>query len=344
MILRTAILHGAGYTGRELARLVLGHPRLSLDMVTSRTFAGQTLWHVHSAMRGTTELQFSTPDSFDVDSADVVFVAAEHGQGAVAVKGLVDAGFEGYIVDLSADFRLPDPADYEARYERDHPAPELAGTFQYGMADLRSPYPAGTRHIANPGCFATGLALSLTPIARADGMVRAAVTALTGASGSGARAKATTHFPDREGNVRAYRVFNHQHQAELAQLFGPDSHVDFVPVSGPWTRGIWGTAQIQGSTADLAEVFQDAYADRPLVRLWPDRLPELKWSVGTPYCDIGWVIKGESAVVGFGLDNLLKGAASQAIHNLNLVAGWRETAGLVPAAADRAPANNPQPA
>ncbi|MFT4604910.1 MAG: N-acetyl-gamma-glutamyl-phosphate/LysW-gamma-L-alpha-aminoadipyl-6-phosphate reductase [Rhodothermales bacterium] len=329
MILRTAILHGAGYTGRELTRLVLGHPLLSLDVVTSRTFAGKALWEVHSAMRGGTELVFSEPESFEVDSVDVVFVAAEHGQGAVAAKGLVDAGFKGYIIDLSADFRLTDPADYEARYERKHPAPELAGTFEYGMADLRSPYPAGTKRIANPGCFATGLALSLTPLARADGKVRAAVTALTGASGSGARAKATTHFPDREGNVRAYRVFDHQHQAELAQLLGPDSHVDFVPVSGPWTRGIWGTAQIMGSASDIAGVFHDAYADRPLVRLWPNQLPELRWSVGTPYCDIGWVVKGGSAVVGFGLDNLLKGAASQAIHNLNLAAEWPETTGLI---------------
>lgn len=342
MILRTAILHGAGYTGRELAKLVLGHPGLSLDVVTSRTFAGQALWEVHSDMRGLTNLTFSAPDSLDVDSVDVVFVAAEHGQGAVAAKALVDAGYPGYIVDLSADFRLPDPADYEARYERDHPAPELAGTFEYGMADLRSPYPDGTRRIANPGCFATGLALSLTPIARADGSVRAAVTALTGASGSGARAKATTHFPDREGNVRAYRVFNHQHQAELAQLLGPDSHVDFVPVSGPWTRGIWGTAQIQAPACDVADVFQDAYADRPLVRLWPDQLPELRWSVGTPYCDIGWVVRDGSTVVGFGLDNLLKGAASQAIHNLNLIAGLPETAGLVPAG--HASAIKPQPA
>ena len=341
MTLRTAILHGAGYTGRELIRLVLGHAGLSLEVVTSRTFAGQAIWEVHAAMRGSTDLQFSTPESFLVDSVDVVFIAAEHGQGAVAAKGLVDAGYKGYIVDLSADFRLPDRADYEVRYERAHPAPELAGTFEYGMADLRSPYPAGTRRIANPGCFATGLALSLTPIARAEGKVTAAVTALTGASGSGARAKATTHFPDREGNVRAYRVFNHQHQAELAQLLGSESRVDFVPVSGPWTRGIWGTAQIQGSACDIGDVFQDAYASRPLVRLWPNQLPELKWSVGTPYCDIGWVVQGGSAVVGFGLDNLLKGAASQAIHNLNLMAGWPETAGLVPAVPDRVPGIRP---
>lgn len=332
MRIRAAILHGAGYTGRELIQLLLRHPLVELTTVTSRTFAGKALWEVHSLVRGTTDLGFTAPDEFQADSCDAVFVAAEHGQGAVAAKGLIDAGFDGYIIDLSADFRLRSPSDYEARYDRTHPAPELAGTFEYGMADLRAPYPAGTTRIANPGCFATGLALSLTPFARHDGSVRAAVTALTGASGSGARARPTTHFPDRDGNVRAYKVFEHQHQAELTQLLGPDSRVDFVPVSGPWTRGIWGTAQIFDTPAEPAEVMESHYAHRPLVRLWPNQLPELRWSVGTPYCDIGWVKQGTSVVVGFALDNLLKGAASQAVHNLNLIAGWPETAGLAPEA------------
>ncbi|NNE69605.1 MAG: N-acetyl-gamma-glutamyl-phosphate reductase [Rhodothermales bacterium] len=329
---RAAILHGAGYTGRELIKLLLGHPRVELAAVTSRTFARQPLWDVHSAMRGTASLSFSAPDEFSSNEVDAVFIAAEHGQGAVAAKTLIDGGYRGHIIDLSADFRLPEKADYEQRYERTHPAPELAGTFTYGMADLRAPYPEGTTRIANPGCFATGLALSLTPFARAEGQVRAAVTALTGASGSGAGAKSTTHFPDRQGNVRAYKVFSHQHEAELTQLLGSDSRVDFVPVSGPWTRGIWGTAQILGGRNDPREVFEEAYAGRPLVRLWPDQLPELRWSVGTPFCDIGWVRRGEATVVGFGLDNLLKGAASQAVHNLNLIAGWPETLGLLPEA------------
>jgi N-acetyl-gamma-glutamyl-phosphate reductase common form len=334
MSLRVAILHGAGYTGRELSGLVLAHPGLELAMVTSRTFAGQPIGQVHPTLRGLTDLVFSAPDAVGLNELDAVFIAAEHGRGAVVAKQLVDFGFKGYIVDLSADFRLPEVADYEARYDRTHPAPELAGSFQYGMADLRSPYPAGTKWIANPGCFATGLALSLTPVARALGSVKASVTAMTGASGSGGRPSGTTHFPDRDGNVRAYRVFAHQHQAELAQLIGRESRVDFVPVSGPWTRGIWGAAHIHASAnaSEVAGWFETAYAGRPLVRLWPDQLPELRWSVGSPFCDLGWVVRDDAIVVGFGLDNLLKGAATQAIHNLNLIAGLSETDGLLPAA------------
>jgi len=362
--LRVAILHGAGYTGGELIRLVLGHPDLDLATVTSRTFAGEPLWTVHTGLRGSTELVFSAPDSPEISEADAVFVAAEHGQGAVAALALEALGYDGFIVDLSADFRLADPDDYELRYGREHPAPHLAGTFEYGLADLRSPYPNDTRRIANPGCFATGIALSLAPIAQAFGGMKASVTALTGASGSGARPSATTHFPTRAGNVRAYKVFEHQHMAEVREVLGPHAPVDFVPVSGPWTRGIWGTAhvapllvtgarpeaatmeaKIQDATmearseaatmeatmeATIAAAFEAAYASRPLVRLWPGRLPELHWSVGTPYCDIGWMVKGDSVVIGFGLDNLLKGAASQAIHNLNLIAGLSETSGLLP--------------
>jgi N-acetyl-gamma-glutamyl-phosphate reductase common form len=334
MSLRVSILHGAGYTGGELIRLVLGHPDLELAAVTSRTFKGKPLWDVHTGLRGSTNLNFSAPDS--MGEADAVFLAAEHGQGAVAALALEDAGFEGFVIDLSADFRLADPADYERRYGREHPAPHLAGSFEYGLADLRAPYKEGTRRIANPGCFATGIALSLAPIARTFDGVKASVTALTGASGSGARPSATTHFPTRSGNVRAYKVFGHQHMAEVSEVLGPHSRVDFVPVSGPWTRGIWGAAHIERppaagmDAAAIAQAMEATYRSRPLVRLWPERLPELHWSVGTPYCDIGWVVKEDSVVVGFGLDNLLKGAASQAIHNLNLIAGLPETRGLLP--------------
>ena len=324
MSLRTGILHGAGYTGRELARLVLGHPDLELSLVTSRTFEGKPLWVVHPDLRGRTELVFSGADGGAAAGLDAVFVAAEHGQGAVACKALLEDGFEGYLIDLSADFRLKDPGDYERRYDRTHPAPELAGSFVYGLADLAAPYPAGTRRVANPGCFATGLTLALAPLGR----VKASVTALTGASGSGARPSSTTHFPDRDGNVRAYKVFRHQHMAEVLAVLASGSEVDFVPVSGPWTRGIWGTAHLEGADG-IAQKMEQAYRDRPLVRLWPGTLPELRWSVGTPYCDIGWVGDGDRTVVGFALDNLLKGAASQAVHNLNLVAGLPETAGLL---------------
>lgn len=332
--LRVAVLHGAGYTGAELAKLLLAHPTCRLTAVTSRSYAGRPLWNAHESLRGSTDLLFTDPSEFDVSTVDAVFVAAEHGQGAVVAAMLEAAGWSGYVVDLSADFRLQDPLAYQSRYGQTHPAPELLPSFVYGLAEVKGPYPAGTRLIANPGCFATGLALALHPVSRGLSPVDAAVTAFTGASGSGVKPSATTHFATRDGNVRAYRVLQHQHLPEVLQVLALGSRVDFVPVSGPWTRGIWGTAHVRlehGATLDtVTHWFESAYSGRRLVRLTPGALPELRWSVNTPFCDLGWIVQDDRLVVGFALDNLLKGAASQAVQNLNLLRGRPETEGLLP--------------
>ena len=331
---QVAILHSAGYTGAELARILIAHPSCRLTAVTSRSNAGQPLWQAHPTLRGYTDLVFSDPAEFDPREVDAVFIAAEHGLAAGIAQDLIARGYSGMIVDLSADFRLQDPDAYQARYGQRHPAPELLPGFVYGLAEVYGPYADGTRYVANPGCFATGLALALWPVAQAMGSVHASVTALTGASGSGVKPSATTHFSTRDGNVRAYRPLDHQHLPEVLQVLGPGSGVDFVPVSGPWTRGIWGTAHVRLPRAQSVETvthwFESAYAGRDLARLNEGILPELRWSVGTPFCDLGWIVKGDLLVVGFALDNLLKGAASQAVQNLNLLRGRPETEGLLP--------------
>ena len=143
-----------------------------------------------------------------------------------------------------ADFRFDDPGLYETWFGYTHPAQGLLDDFVYGLVEANAPYPAGTKWVANPGCFATGVGLALWPLAQHLSPLKASVTALTGASGSGTKAKATTHYPTRDGNVRAYKILAHQHQPEIQQTLGPDAEAAFVPVSGPWTRGIWGTAHI----------------------------------------------------------------------------------------------------
>ncbi|HLA63704.1 MAG TPA: N-acetyl-gamma-glutamyl-phosphate reductase [Rhodothermales bacterium] len=330
---RVAILHGAGYVGGELVRLLVQHPPVRLAAVTSRGLAGEPVWKAHPALRGVTNLTFTAPEELGTDF-DVAFVCAEHGQGAVAVGALRDAGFARLIIDLSADHRLTDAAAYATWFGFEHPAPERLAEAIYGLPDIGPERLYGARLIANPGCFATGLALALWPIAQHVADFDAHVTALTGASGSGARPSATTHFPSRDGNVRAYKVLAHQHLPEVQQVLGAGARVRFVPASGPWTRGIWGTAHVAlpdgVSAADVDGWYTAAYGARPLVRLSPGVLPELLPVVGTPFADLGWVVKDEHLVVGFALDNLLKGAASQAVHNLNLALGLPETAGLLP--------------
>ncbi|HMB89611.1 MAG TPA: N-acetyl-gamma-glutamyl-phosphate reductase [Rhodothermales bacterium] len=329
---RIAVLHGAGYAGGELIRLLLGHPAVSLDGVTSRSFAGQPVWHAHPTLRNQIDLSFTAPGDLNPTNLDALFIAAEHGKGVEAVQNLLADGFAGVIVDLSADLRFHDASLYDTWFGYTHPAPDLLDDFVYGLAEVNAPYPVGTKWIANPGCFASGIGLALWPVAQHLPAMHASVTALTGASGSGTRAKSTTHYPTRDGNVRAYKILAHQHLPEIQQTLGDAATVAFVPVSGPWTRGIWGTAHVTlpgGVTSqDVGSWFEEAYADGACVRLWPDQLPELRYAVGTPFCDIGWVVEGDQLIVGFALDNLLKGAASQAVQNMNLALGLPETAGL----------------
>lgn len=329
-----ALLHGAGYAGRELIRLLAMHPDVDLMEVTSRSHAGEAYAKAHPGLRGIVDGTFSA--EWTARDVDIVFVAAEHGRGGAAVAGILATGYDGAIIDLSADFRLKDAALYRHIYGVDHPRPDLLDSFTYGLPELEAPYASNAQYIANPGCFATGITLALHPILQRFPDLRVAVTALTGASGSGARAKATTHFPDREGNVRAYSVLSHRHMAEVEQSLGTSGTIAFTPVSGPWTRGIWGTASArlpEGiSQMNISDLFIEAYGDSIFVRMAEDELPELLPAANSPFCDIGWIVRGRDLVIGFALDNLLKGAASQAIQNMNLLLRLPEHAGLLPPA------------
>ena len=341
------MLHGAGYAGGELLALLLGHPDVTPTAVTSRSQAGQPVWTTHPRLRGQTDLIYAAPDSLDLGEIEVAFVCAEHGQGAAAVGALRRMGFGGLVVDLSADHRLSSPETYRRVYGRPHPDPDAMRSAVYGLAEVHRPLLAGLAGapgatVANPGCFATGIALALWPLTRgpladALGPFEAHVTALTGASGSGAQPSATTHFPTRSGNVRAYKPLAHRHLAEVQEALGNQAAVHFVPASGPWTRGIWGTAHVRlpGGLGqpEVDAAFEAAYGASPLVRLSPGALPELLPAVGTPFADVGWVVRDRQLVVGFALDNLLKGAASQAVQALNLAHGWPEALGLLPGVA-----------
>ena len=335
--LRAAVLHGAGYAGGELLALLLAHPLVTPTVVTSRSQAGLPVFTTHPRLRGQFGLTYTDPANFDPSGVDVAFVCAEHGQGAAAVQSLRAQAFDGLIVDLSADHRLDSVETYEAVYGLTHPGPDTMRAAVYGLAEVNGDTVRGATLVANPGCFATGLSLALWPLAGLMGGFEAHVTALTGASGSGARPSATTHYPRRDGNVRAYKPLAHRHLAEVDEVLaraGAHATVHFVPVSGPWTRGIWGTAHVAQREGvgldDVTEAFEAAYGGRPLVRLSPGVLPELQPTVGTPFCDLGWVVRDRHLVVGFALDNLMKGAASQAVQNLNLALDWPEALGLLP--------------
>lgn len=329
-IKKVAVLHGGGYVGWWVIELLLKHPYIQLTTVTSRSGAGQPLHTVHPNLFGKSALTFTDPKDFDPNEVEAVFITAEHKQAVYVVMDLMEQNYQGLIIDLSADFRFEDAALYPQWFGYEHPAPELLHQFVYGLAEVKTAEIQASRWIANPGCFATAINMAMYPISKHLDHTNIAITAMTGASGSGNKPSSTTHFPARSGNMRTYKTFAHQHQPELDLINGTHLSYQFVPVSAPWTYGIWATLQFQADLdqATLDRWYQEAYADFRCVRLW-DRLPELLPVVGTPFSDLGWYVQEGKVVIVTAIDNLWKGAASQALQNMNLAFGWEDHKGLV---------------
>jgi N-acetyl-gamma-glutamyl-phosphate reductase len=337
--MRVSVAGATGYAGGELLRLLIRHPEVELVHLAAGERAGASVGEVWPNLEGLLEATFTELDGTALgEASEIVITALPDGLALDVIPDILATGAR--VVDVGPDFRLGDPDRYRRHYGRRHTAPELLDEAVYGLPewndDTRS-----ARLIANPGCYATGITLALAPLAAQGVSFSAHVTALTGASGSGATPSSATHFPTRDGNVRPYKVLAHQHGPEITQTIGSHLDLHFVPASGPWTRGIWGTAQIDWpsslTAATVEERFAEAYGEAPFVRCSSGALPSLQPTVGTPFCDVGWQQQGDTLVVGFALDNLLKGAASQAVHNLNRALGLPETAGLLPRAESAKP-------
>ncbi len=332
--MRVGILSGAGYTGGELTRILLGHPKAKLTAVSSATYPGRPVHHAHPNLRGRTKISF-VPE-IDPTSVDCLFLAGGHGDSMKRVPGLLKKAGKLKIIDLSGDFRLADAALYPAWYGREHSAPDLLEGFAYGLSELNRKEIAKTALVANPGCFATAIALALAPLARAGVGGTAKVTAITGSSGSGAKTGPKTHHPVREGSLNAYRPLRHQHTPEIEQMLSriPGAaglKLAIVPVSGPLVRGIYAVCHLdlpQGmNETRLRSLYEETYRNCPFIRLH-DEPPHLNSVTGSNFCDLyAAAVDGQIAVVS-SLDNLVKGAAGQAVQNLNIMMGWEETAGL----------------
>jgi N-acetyl-gamma-glutamyl-phosphate/LysW-gamma-L-alpha-aminoadipyl-6-phosphate reductase len=332
---RVGIVGGSGYGGAECMLWILGHPRLEVVAATSRRHAGRPVSDVHGNLLGFTDLAFTDASAVDLaEDVDALIFALPHGEALARIPEVVERRPDLRIVDLSGDFRLRDPAAYEAAYGRPHPAPEIAATFAYGLTETNRDAIRHATRVANPGCFATGSAFALAPLALAGLLVEDAfVAAATGSSGSGAEAKATTHHPERAQDYRAYRVLRHQHAPEieqhLADLGGP-VRVELVPHSAPLARGIFTTARVRlpEGAPDAREVFANLAEAEPFVRLRTDT-PRLAAVARTNLVDVAVHADGRTLVVLTAIDNLGKGMAGQAIQNLNLLLGYPETEGLL---------------
>lgn len=341
---RASIIGGSGYGAAEIIRRLLIHPDVELVRVASIDFIGENLAAAHPNLEGLTELTFQklTPEEAAAD-VDVVFLGLPHKVSGGTVPRI--AGLGPKIIDLSGDFRLKDPAQYEKFYGAVHPAPHLLAEAVYGLPELgREPIQRATL-IASPGCFATAVTLGLLPLAQ-HGMLEGAVetVGITGSSGSGTAASAGTHHPVRAVNLRTYKPLTHQHLPEIQQtltLAGAEALVlHFVPVSAPLSRGIFATsfARVDAHVTreDVAEAFRKTYEGARFVRTPGKRLPEVAAVSGSNYAEVGFelgpVEGNERTVACFSaIDNLIKGGAGQAVQSMNLALGLDEAATLADA-------------
>ena len=334
-MIRVAIAGGSGYAGGELLRILLAHPDAELAQVTSERLAGRFVQRAHPNLRGLTRLKF-TPLG-ELADCDVLFSCLPHGESARRIddfRAVTDR-----IVDLGADFRLTDPSAYERFYGRPHPRPELLGRFVYGIAELNRDVLRTANLVACAGCNATATILALRPLYRAGLAQSAVVEVKVGSSEAGNRATEGSHHPERSGAMRSYKPTGHRHMAEIEAVLGGPVH--FSATSVEMVRGILATCHVfvdpHGGIDDKAlwRIYRRAYALEPFVRIVKDRAgihryPDPNILSGSNYCDIGFEADplANRVVVLGAIDNLVKGAAGQAVQAFNIMHGLPERRGL----------------
>jgi N-acetyl-gamma-glutamyl-phosphate reductase len=336
MKLKIAIFGGSGYGGSELLRILLRHPNAEVKLVTANEHAGKAVSAVHRNLYGLTDLQFNqAPDNLEtLTDFDCVFLALPHGQ-ALELAPRLPSHLK--VIDLSGDFRLSDADVFTEHYGRPHTAMEAQSQFVYGLTETNREVIRVARCVANPGCFATATLLGLAPLVANNLLAgRVIVDAKTGSSGSGAKAAANTHHPQRSNSFYAYKPFTHQHVPEIEQELRSvgdwSNELVFMTHSLPVARGIFASIYTETNreitAAEARSLFGDFYCDSFFVRL-VDGSPDINWVKTTNFCDIGFAARGRQLVVFSAIDNLVKGAAGQAVQNLNLMFGLDEKTGLM---------------
>lgn len=339
-MIKAAIVGGTGYTGVELLRLLARHPQVELGAITSRKEAGTPVAAMFPSLRGRVELAFSAPEAAALGRCDVVFFATPNGVAMNEARAILEAGAR--IVDLSADFRLRDPAEWERWYKGKHAAPELLGEAVYGLCELNRAAIRGARLVANPGCYPTAVQLGFLPLIEA-GAVDAdhlIADAKSGVSGAGRKSEPQLLFAEAADNFSAYGLSGHRHWPEirqgLAAAAGREVGLVFTPQLAPMIRGIFATlyARVTRET-DFQALFEKRYAGEPFVDVLPaGSQPDTRSVRAANTCRIAVhrpresERRAETLLVVSVIDNLVKGASGQAVQNMNLMFGLPETAGL----------------
>ncbi len=326
-MIKVGIVGGTGYTGVELLRLLAHHPQVELKAITSRKEAGMPVAEMFPNLRGHVELAFSTPEEAGLEHCDVVFFATPNGVAMQQTRALLDAGVK--VIDLAADFRIKDVAVWEQWYKMEHACPDLVAEAVYGLPEINRASIRGARLIANPGCYPTAVQLGFLPLLE-SGAVEAGflvADAKSGVSGGGRKPETHILFAEAADNFKAYAVGGHRHWPEIKQgleiFAGKPVGFTFVPHLTPLIRGIHATLYAKISAdIDLQSLFEKRYADEAFVDVMPAGAhPETRSVRGANMCRIAVHRPqgGDTVVVLSVIDNLVKGAAGQAVQNMNIL-------------------------
>ncbi len=340
-MIRVAIVGATGYTGCELLDILLGHPDAKVTSLTAKLDGEIPIKEEFSRFRRRTELVCKPLDVAEVCSeADLVFLSLPHGVSMRFAPSFCKEGKK--VIDLSADFRFADPSIYEEWYERKHEAKGLLQEAVYGLPELNADKIKKADLVANPGCYPTGAILAIAPVFRDDLIDTGSIVidAKSGVTGAGRKASLPLSFGEVNESLRAYKVGKHQHAPEiemgLSMLGGKAVQILFVPHLVPMSRGILTTVYLKPlkkiSDEELLQIYEEFYKKAPFVRIEKSgKLPDTKDVTGLNYCDISITFdrRTNRIVVVSAIDNLVKGAAGQAVQNMNLMFGFPETKGLV---------------
>ncbi|MCX4192595.1 N-acetyl-gamma-glutamyl-phosphate reductase [Methylophaga sp. OBS1] len=335
-MIKVGIVGGTGYTGVELLRLLANHPEVSLEVITSRSEAGMAVSELFPNLRGHIDLTFSEPDPAVLAQCDVVFFATPHTVAMALVPELIKRDTR--VIDLSADFRLKDQAVWEQWYNTPHTCPELFDKAVYGLPELNRDQIRTAQLVAVPGCYPTATELGFLPLLEA-GLInpkQLIADAKTGVSGAGRKAVIPMLMAETSGSFKAYGVSGHRHLPEIKEILsahcGEDVDLTFIPHLVPMVRGIHATLYGRlNQDADLQTLFEDRYRDEPFVDVMPaGSMPETRSVNGSNVCRLAvHQPQGSDTVVVLSvIDNLVKGASGQAIHNMNIMFGLNETTGI----------------
>ncbi len=322
--LRVGVAGANGYAGMTAVHLLARHPGVELAQLTSRSFAGKPYSEVFPLL----ELAGEFLAEPSIDGLDVVFSCLPHNVGAAKVAAWLEAGVR--VIDMSADFRLHDAAQYPRWYRQPHPAPELLGKAVFGLPELHAPELPDAALVAVPGCYSTASILALAPAVSA-GLAGSdiVIDAKSGVSGAGRSVGLGTHFSEVNESLHAYAIDGHRHLAEIVQELD-GAAVTFVPHLVPMTRGILATCyfDLKGSPAELEDAYREFYAGQPFTKI-VDRTPATKLASHSNLCLVNVAAQGRKAVVTAALDNLVKGASGQGVECFNIAFGFDRTTALV---------------